>query len=75
MQPGNKSVAPQDEPSLPAEAIIGDGAEQTDWKALYYEAQRAREKAEDEVRRLREQLANLKGATIAQARLAAIVES
>ncbi|HZT42610.1 MAG TPA: PAS domain S-box protein [Chthonomonadaceae bacterium] len=75
MQPDNSPVSPQDPQTLCAEAAGDAGAEPPDWKALYLEAQRAREQAEAEAQRLRDRLERLKDATIAQARLAAIVES
>lgn len=73
MQPDNVPKSPQQTRAPSSEA--GGEAEQTDWKALYLEAQRGREQAEAKLQRLSDQLARLTDATIAQARLAAIVES
>ncbi len=75
MRPDKTPSNPEAQSSLPRQAVGGAESDPTDWKALYLQSERAREQAEAEVRRLSDQLANLKDATITQARLAAIVES
>src|SRR5579871_1528373 len=75
MRPDKTPSNPEAQSSLPRQAVVGAESDPTDWKALYLQSERAREQAEAEVRRLSDQLANMKDATITQARLAAIVES